>query len=190
MQPSCVRHSEYFQISRAVSTCPHLHQTFLHQSQGFFFLFPQLKSNNVNHRFTNERPPDWSRACMFLFWWRALGPWLDGTCVNADSPPRTNRHGKEAEEAIISVCSRAEWVHLWEHQQLHLYCERLFPADQGEKHLFRTVFGTCSFLTRFLTVIINHRQHSAVFQAWHQLLKTPQRKASCLCLVIQNSGRR
>lgn len=32
------------------------------------------------------------------------GPWLDNTCVNAESLPRTNRHGKEAKEAIIIVC--------------------------------------------------------------------------------------
>lgn len=51
------------------------------------------------------------------------------------------------------VCSRAEWVHLWEHQQLHVNCERLFPADRGEKRLLKTVFRTSSLFTRFLTVI-------------------------------------
>lgn len=82
------------------------------------------------------------------------------------------------------MCSRAEWIHLWEHQQLHLYCERLFPVDWGEKRLFKTLFGTCSLFTRFLTVI-NHRQHSPGFQAWCLLLKTTQRNVSCLRLVVQ-----
>ena len=63
-----------------------------------FRFFFQLKSNKVPHHFA------WSRARLVLFQWRALGPRLDNAGVNADSPPRTNRHGKEAEETIISVC--------------------------------------------------------------------------------------
>lgn len=143
-----------------------------------FRFFFQLKSNKVPHHFA------WSRARLVLFQWRALGPRLDNAGVNADFPPRTNRHGKEAEETIISVCV----------QELNgLICGNTSSftlivkdcSQREEKQLFKTVFGTCSPFTRVLTVIINNRQ-SPEFQAWWSLLQTPQRKASFLRLAVQN----
>lgn len=67
------------------------------------FLF-ELKSNNMHRHLTKDSPEAPGAAwTVFLSWWRALSQWLDNTWVNAGSPPRTNRHGKEAGEAIISV---------------------------------------------------------------------------------------
>lgn len=44
---------------------------------------------------------------------------------------------------------------------------------------------TCSLLTRFLTVIINHRQRSHGFQTWHLPWRTPQRTVPRLRLTGQ-----